>query len=227
LFLLVLIAIASATHAQDIFVTPVAGAPFSGVIQVQRSMVQADGSTAELRTMREIGRDSRGRIYNESRQLLPASNGKTPEVLSVHLYDPQTRISTVLDPKQKTFWTRTVNRPPATVPPLLHATPSANTLPQNDFTRQEDLGTQEMEGVLAHGVRETQTIPSDKQAKPITVIDEYWYSEELRINVVVKHEDPRSGKVTMRVAQIARTEPDASRFEIPEGYRPAGAHGND
>jgi len=208
--------------AQDIFVTPIPGAPFSGIIHVERSSVQPDGSVVVLHTVREIGRDSRGRIFNETRQLLPISNNQTPPLMRVHLYDPQTRISTILDPGQRTFWTRTLNRPPATVPPLLQATPTGGTLPQNDFTRQEDLGVKDLDGFAAHGVRQIQKIPGE-DGKNIAVTDEYWYSDELRINVLVKHDDPRSGKVTMRVDQISRTEPDASRFEIPEGYSPAGA----
>lgn len=219
---LLLLCAASRLSAQDIFVTPFPGAPFSGVVHVERSSIQPDGSVVALHTIREIGRDSRGRIYNEARQLLPPSNTETPAVLSVHLYDPQTRVSTMLDPQQRTFWTRTVNRPPATVPPLMLATPTGGTLPQSEFARQEDLGVKDLDGVSAHGVRQTQTIPGDN-GKNITVTDEYWYSEELRINVVVKHDDPGKGKVTLRVAQITRTEPDASRFEIPAGYSPAGA----
>jgi hypothetical protein len=54
------------------------------------------------------------------------------------------------------------------------------------------------------------------------ITDEYWYSEDLRINLMIKHNDPRKGGVTMRVTQVNRAEPDTARFEIPEGYSPAG-----
>ena len=122
-------------------------------------MVQPDGSIANFKTIRDIGRDSRGRIHNESRELVPVSNTKTPQVLRIHLYDPKTRISTMLNPQERTFWTMIVNRPPPTVPPaLLDAQPTASSLPQNEFTKQEDLGIRDMGGVAAHGVREIQTI---------------------------------------------------------------------
>jgi len=122
-------------------------------------VVQPDGSIANFKTIRDIGRDSRGRIHNESRELVPVSNTKTPQVLRIHLYDPKTRISTMLNPQERTFWTMIVNRPPPTVPPaLLDAQPTASSLPQNEFTKQEDLGIRDMEGVAAHGVREIQTI---------------------------------------------------------------------
>jgi hypothetical protein len=174
----------------DVFVTPIPNAPFSGVINVRRSIVQPDGSIAGFKTSRVIGRDSRGRIYNESRRLLPVSNTETPQVVSILLYDPQTRVSTRLFPQQRAFSTSTVDRPPATAPPaLLQASPTGNSLPLNEFTKEEDLGTHEIEGLPAHGVREIQTIPADNAGtgSEILISDEYWYSDDLRINLVLKH----------------------------------------
>jgi hypothetical protein len=230
LLLLVVVAAAPGASAQaggpDIFVTPFPNAPFSGTINVERSMVHRNGSIINLKTIRGIGRDSRGRIYNESRELVPVSSNTTPQVLNIHLYDPQTRISTMLNTSKRIYSTMTVNRPPATEPPaLLYASSTANGLPQNQFTKEEDLGTQEIEGVPVHGVREIQTIPAESSdtGKEIVVTDEYWYSEDLRINLVIKHSDPRTGTVTMKVTQIARTEPDPALFEIPDGYKSARA----
>lgn len=175
--------------------------------------------------MRDIGRDSRGRIRNELRALVPVSDTKTPQIVGIHLYDPQSRISTMLNPQVRTFSTQIVNRPPATVPPaLLDASPTGDTLPQNEFTKREDLGIRDVEGLPAHGVRETQTIPAESSGrdKEILITDEYWYSDDLRINLMIKHSDPRKGTVTMTVAQITRTEPEPALFEIPDGYRRVG-----
>ncbi|MBV8053501.1 MAG: hypothetical protein JOZ80_20100, partial [Acidobacteriaceae bacterium] len=60
--------------AQDIFVTPIPGAPFSAVVNVERSRVQRDGSMFILTTVRNIGRDSLGRIHNEARSLQPITS---------------------------------------------------------------------------------------------------------------------------------------------------------
>lgn len=219
-----LLACAATLAAQNIFVTPVPGAPFSATIQVERSQLQPDGSIVRLKTMRQIGRDSRGRIHNEARELLTDGNTATPRVRSIHLYDPQTRISTTLDPQQHTFWKTTVNRPPSTVPPGLDASPTGDNLPSNEFAKKEDLGVRDIDGVAVHGVRETQTITAeDGSGKEILVTDEYWYSDELRMNLIIKHNDPRSGTVSMKVAQIDRAEPNAAFFEVPEGYKAAGA----
>ena len=208
----------------DIFVTPVPNAPFSGTINVERSSVQSDGSVINLRTVRDIGRDSRGRIYNESRMLLPATSPEIPQLVGVHLYDPQTRVSTQLNAREHTFTQGTVNRPPETVPPAFLDASQSNPHPQNQFTREDDLGIHEIDGVPVHGVRETQSIPAENgdPAKAILITDEYWYSEDLRINLVIQHSDPRTGSVTMRLTQVRRTEPDPARFEIPQGYVRAG-----
>src|SRR5690242_21033214 len=94
---------ALAQASVDIFVTPVPNVPFSGTIAVERSSVQQNGSVMNLKTLRNIGRDSRGRIYNESRTLLPVPSTVTPKLIAIHLYDPQTRVSTMLNPQQRTF----------------------------------------------------------------------------------------------------------------------------
>jgi hypothetical protein len=81
-----------------------------------------------------------------------------------------------------------------------------------------------MEGLAVRGVRETQIIPAENSGtgKEVVVTDEYWYSEDLRINLLIKHSDPRKETVTMTV-QVAPSEPDVSFFEIPKGYKPAGS----
>jgi hypothetical protein len=41
------------------------------------------------------------------------------------------------------------------------------------------------------------------------------------MNLLIKHNDPRTGSVTLTVSNVSRTEPDPSLFEIPEGYTKA------
>jgi hypothetical protein len=213
---------ARAQTGPDIFVTPIPNSPFTGEIEVERSIVRPDGVVVNMRTARKIGRDNRGRIFNEARTLVPASGGQFPQVETIRLYDPETRISTMLNVHGRTFWTMIVRRPPATMPPaLVEATPAGDTLQQNAFTAKEDLGIREIGGVPAHGVRETQKIPVDGKAsgQQISVIDEYWYSDDLRINLMIKHSDPRTGSVKMTVGEIQRAEPDPALFEVPAGYK--------
>ena len=227
LFLAVAAAVstASAQDGPDIFITPIPNTPFSGVVNVERSVIQPNSSVLHWKTVREIRRDSHGRIHNEARALMPASSHETPQLLRIHLYDPQTRVSTIIFPREKTFRTQTLSHPPAAFPPGRRYSSTAGDGPQNDFAQQEDLGLREMEGVQVHGILETQTIPAESGAngKEITVKDEYWYSDDLRINLLIKHDDPRTGTITMTVSKITRSEPNAAEFEIPEGYKLASA----
>ena len=222
---LLLLPLATAASAQDIFITPIPDVPFTAVVNVARSFVRPDGSTFLSKTMGEIGRDSRGRIHNEMRTAVPISSTQTPQLMRIHLYDPQSRVSTMLFAQQKTFSTMTVNRPPATIPPgLFDASPTGDSVPASQFTKKEDLGIQEIEGLPAHGVRQTQTITGKNGGAggEVNVIDEYWYADGLRINLIIKHSDPRTGAVVMTVTQINRAEPNPAFFEIPEGYKPLG-----
>jgi putative hemolysin len=227
--LFVIVAVSSApAQNPDIFVTPIPANPFTGTVNVERSFVQKDGGTTKFKTVREIGRDSRGRIFNQMRTLVPASSNESPEVVGVHIYDPETRVNIMVNDRQHTFRKGTVNRPPEAVPPsFLSASSGLNTLPQNQFTKEEDLGNKVIEGLSVHGVRQSQTIPDANGGKSVVITDEYWYSEDLRINLELKHNDPRTGGVIMTVTGIRRSEPDPARFEIPAGYNPAGVAQNE
>jgi hypothetical protein len=82
-----------------------------------------------------------------------------------------------------------------------------------------------MAGEPVRGLRETQTIPAEKsgRGKEVVITDEYWYSDDLRINIMIKHSDPRAGTTTLTVTQITREEPDPTLFEIPDSYAAVGA----
>lgn len=207
-----------------IFVTPVPNAPFRGVIEVRRSFVQKNGTMTPMKSMSVtwvVARDSAGRVYREARQSLPVSSKTDATPLSVLIYDPQTRVTTALFPRQKMFRSMVVNRPPSTEPPgQLDASAAGANMPLSQFTKQEELGTREMDGLQVHGVREIQTLPASDNGQPVVVTDEYWYSDYLHLNVVMKHSDPRTGSVTTTLTQVSQGEPDPSLFSIPNGYKP-------
>jgi hypothetical protein len=87
--------------------------------------------------------------------------------------------------------------------------------------KREKLGSQLIEGVQAEGTRTTLTIPAgefdNEQAMEIT--HEQWYSPELQMVVLMRHNDPRFGETTFRLTNVSRGEPDRALFEPPQGYR--------
>lgn len=203
-----------------IFVTPIPNAPFSGTVRVERTDIQPNGNTLQLWSERKIARDNEGRIYNEFRPFVPTTAKTVPDAIMIHLYDPHNRMTEYLDPKQKMYRMMILNRPPATDTPEDFASSTAAAAPQSDFTRQEDLGYRTIAGLQVHGVRVTQSLTAAESGtgQKVTVTNEYWYSDVLRLNLATKHNDPRSGSVTLTVTQIDRGEPSATLFGMPADY---------
>ena len=216
-FLVSALSFSSLSGAQNrgVFVTPIPNAPLLAVVDTQSTLLLKDGTTLNQKTLSAIARDRQGRIFNERRPMVPASSTETPPILSIHIYDPQTRTNTFLDPQQKVAWQNTLNRPPSTAPP------DKRSAPASAYVKEQDLGTRRIEGVDCHGIRDTQTIPADEggSGKEVVVVDEYWYSEELRLNMLVIHQDPRTGEQTTTVTQVSRSEPDPAIFAVPSDYQ--------
>ena len=74
-----------------------------------------------------------------------------------------------------------------------------------------------MEGVLVEGKRTTRIIPEGLQGndRPITVVSEVWRSPELKIPLLIKTNDPRSGEMTTRLTNIELSNPILSQFRNP------------
>ena len=92
-------------------------------------------------------------------------------------------------------------------------------------TGDEGRGPGQERDVWGRGVLQTKVVAppagskSEDWGKTLTVQDQYWYSEELHLNMLMKHDDPRTGSQIVSVTQVTRTEPDAKLFEVPVGYK--------
>jgi hypothetical protein len=77
-----------------------------------------------------------------------------------------------------------------------------------------------VEGVQAQGTRVTQTIPAGQigNERPIEVISETWYSPDLKMTVMTRHSDPRTGEQMYRLTNIVRADPLRTLFEVPVDY---------
>jgi hypothetical protein len=111
------------------------------------------------------------------------------------------------------------------VTPTRTNAPSVSRTAQSDGgagyqVNKEDLGTQTIEGVVATGRRLTITIPAGQigNERPIEVVDERWFSNDLQMLVMTRRLDPRSGETVYRLTNINRSEPDKSLFEVPADY---------
>jgi hypothetical protein len=212
-----------AQNASDISLVPVANAPFSGAIHIEHTIVRRNGSVLTLQSTRDIRRDSIGRVYEAFRPVTPTSHPGNSDIVRIHLYDPQTSIATALDVKSHTFVQEVIEHPPSADTPrnFVQISAADKSASQNDFMKEEDLGMSKIDGIPVRGVRTLQITPAttSKSGKEIVITDEYWYSADLHIYLMIKHNDPRSGTVTLTVGEITRAEPDPAWFQIPADYK--------
>jgi hypothetical protein len=84
----------------------------------------------------------------------------------------------------------------------------------------EDLGEQVLEGLLVKGTRMTDTIPAGTigNERPIDIVTERWYSEEIDAMVLQRFSDPRFGETTYRLVNVALGDPSPELFQVPQGY---------
>ena len=215
-----------AQTVQSIFVTPIPNQPFTATVSTERSSITASGPATVFRSTSTIAREATGRIYSEFRPLAPASASQVVPVQSILIYDPVTRISSRLFPQQHTYTVTALSRPPATDTREPFASSTEGGYPQSEFVNQQDLGTRMIAGVAVHGVRQTQTIPADASGsgKEVVLTNEYWYSDELRINLSITHTDPRLGSSSTTVTSLTRSSPAPELFGIPQDYVSVASH---
>ena len=188
-----------------VFLNPIPGVPFSGMVEIVSRQKLPDGSIYVLKTINNIARDSRGRTYNENRKLVAAAYEKEPLINSLHIYDAVTNLSSDLDPL--TQIARQIRLTSAPVPER-GVVPDKSADVANSQVKQVDLGTRMFKGMVVRGVRQSRGAEND----------EFWYSPDLSIFISRRHEDP-IWEQTVSLTDLKRTEPDPSIFVVPTGYR--------
>jgi hypothetical protein len=97
--------------------------------------------------------------------------------------------------------------------------------PASPCPTEESLGTRQIEGVKATGRKTTSTIPAGQigNDRPIEITDERWDSSELKLTLLSRHHDPRTGDIEYRLTHINRAEPPQDLFVVPPDYTIVGA----
>jgi hypothetical protein len=195
---------AEASGAQKV----ITGRPFSATEERHSLQVLADGTRIETRQTNRLYRDGDGRTRVEE------MNG------IVTLLDPAIKISVTLDPAVKQI----LNKKAAVVP-LLAEQQEADLKKIALTSRRvssltETFAPQAMGGVLARGLRSTTTIPAGAigNDRPINIVTERWFSDELQIMVKSSNSDPRFGDTTYEVTGIVQGPQDPALFQIPADY---------
>ena len=203
----------------------VTGAPFSAVAVSETTQTLADGNHISRKTQTNLYRDSQGRVRREITLtgFGPLAASGQPKSFVV-INDPVGGVTYLLHPDQKTA--EKMASPFAKMGGAARETMRNNRSAReqleiaNGTLHREDLGTQTIAGVTAQGTRMTRTIPAGQMGneKPMTIVNERWYSNDLQTVVMSKRSDPWSGQTTYTLTNINRTEPDASHFTVPSDY---------
>ena len=174
-----------------VFVTPVPNAPFSATVEIVSKEKLEDGSLNIRTTTNHIARDAAGRIYNERRQLVSTAFKGEPILLSAHIYDPAIRLSTFLDPFSHLARQSVLPRPEPTTARIPILGPHAGAT----LTAEQDLGEQTVGTTLLRGTKKVWTVPAAASGtgKPVEIVDQYWYSPDLSLYLIMQHNDPRTG----------------------------------
>jgi len=203
----------------------VTGAPFSAIAVSETTQTLADGNHLSRKTQSNVFRDSQGRIR---REITFAGFGPMAAQSKsfVVINDPVAGTTFLLHPDQKTA--EKMGKPFARMKGAMQDKIEARQQKEiaNGNLKKEDLGTQTVAGVIAQGTRTTRTIPAGQigNEKPITIVRESWYSNDLQTVVMSKRSDPWSGETTYTLTNIQRVEPEASLFAVPSDYTVTQGH---
>jgi hypothetical protein len=192
---------------------PVLGRPLSAT-EVRRTEQQlSDGSHINHSETEHFYRDSVGRMRTET-------------ATGAVIFDPVAGFTYDLTTSRKTY-TKSAVRPNAVVTIAAAAHRSSTSSHSGQATPKpgagpiaEDLPPQFLNGVYVKGARVTTTIPfgaigNDRDLK---VVNERWYSDDLKLLLKSSNSDPRFGVTTYELTDISQTPPDPALFQIPAGY---------
>lgn len=223
----------------------VKGSPFAAESVTEHVQRLGDGNRMVRKSTAKLFRDSAGRTRREHAltrgNVTAASDGQEPRLIIIN--DPVGQVEYLVDTARGTL--RKTRMSPGLAEARRQASgtessfgvlmptsaahrrraegDAAQPLPE---PKKERLEAQQIEGVMAEGTRITVTIPAGEfdNEQPLEITHEQWYSPELQMVVLMKHNDPRFGETTFRLTNITRGDPSPDLFAEPQGYRTVDQH---
>jgi len=218
----------------------VKGSPFTAESVTEHVQRLGDGNRIVRRSAAQLFRDAAGRTRREHTLTrgasVPAADGSEPRLIVIN--DPIAQVNYLVDTARGTV--RVMQVPPGLAEARARAMGGESSfgvlMPTSTAHRRmaegeqaqppaapkkERLEAQLIEGVMAEGTRVTVTIPAGEfdNEQPLEITHETWYSPELQMIVLLKHNDPRFGETLFRLTNITRAEPVPELFKPPRGLR--------
>ena len=214
----------------------IAGAPFSGVMNMQSATNFADGNRIVRTNTVRYFRDGQGRTRTERQALnmqgIPALAGPIVTIsdpvsgTQAHLFTTQQTASVIKLPRgMPVSRTATVSAcngediPPFALMGMGMAIGAGQYTEASTSTAS--LGQKVVNGLTATGCHIVRTSPVGVlgNEKPITSTTDQWVSSELGMTVQLSETSSLGGSVTMNLEQVVQAEPDATLFVVPANYK--------
>ena len=196
-------------------VGPVTAHPISGKETRRTTQTLADGTELSHADTSYFYRDSSGRVREESPN-------------RIEIFDNVGRAEYDMSSTKKTYSRSQLSgRENYIAVAVFGGTSYTSTSSEPDYGVRhqpagvtEDLESQTINGVYAKHSRVTITIPSGAigNNREIKVVNERWYSDELKVLIKSVNADPRFGVNTYELTDIKQTEPDPALFKPPADY---------
>jgi hypothetical protein len=206
---------------ESIVITPMAHSPFTATLETEWVRTLSTGGTITLVNQRRIARDASGRGYQERWLLVPENGKQESQMSAIQISDPNRHVlftCMMLDGQHvchETFYA------PSTSTVVKFEGPPTGSLP-NDAgdAEHEELGKQQIAGMETVGTRDSNTYNPGVfgNDSAITVEREYWFSQQLGINLLSKRIDPRFGIQTFTINEVSISETEAQLFDLPKGF---------
>ena len=224
-----------------------AGAPYSADETTTTTQMLFDGNRIVHTSSTKVYRDQQGRTRVERTLSNIGSVGADQPSMSVTINDPVAGVRYVLDSGSKTAYksataagalaqelqlkvkkivedevkSATATAATRTETGYYTVTTGQAVLSVKSTGKREELGASNMAGVPVTGSRTTTVIPAGDMGndRDINITEERWYSPDLKMNIMTKHSDPRSGETVFQVNSLMRSNPDPSLFQVPGDYQ--------
>jgi len=199
-----------------IFIPAVTGAPFTAKVAVEITHALPDGTTVSQKYYTLVARDSQGRVHREKRSLVPADSDREPLLMETYLMDTPERTRTICE-----FVRRTCSISSDHPASGAFVEPEGVSRDGKSYMFRENLGTSTMDDLDVQETRETRTYNAGTfgNDRPVAVTKEFWYSPQLKINLAVTRNDPRTGEQRLQVTELSLSEPDPSWFVPPQEFK--------
>lgn len=207
---------------------PVVGKPLTATEIYRSTQVLADGTRVDLNDTSLFYRDDQGRMRTESKGSVVIFDPVAGFVYFPRAANKMYRESPIGSASAWTWVAATGSGTSVTSSAVKQAPGDpAALVAQRRFGLPasapvtETLAPQVVNGILANGSRVILTIPKGALGndRDIKVVNERWYSDDLKVLVKSTNTDPRYGVTTYDLTQVVQGPPNPALFQVPADYK--------